>query len=265
LPSADSARPGDPGSQFAGASGAALRTRLILVDDDADFCAITQDELVERGFAVVGFSDGKSMLEWFADGNTADIIVLDWKMPGMTGVDVLRHARRRGIQIPVVMLTGMPELTYENVALDQGALDFVDKAKGVEILTKRLRLIVEAGKRPADLPERDSIVLGPLELRPGTSRAYWAGRDVQLTLTEFNIVRRLVGRAGEFTSYRTIYDCVHHAGFIAGRGYDGFRTNVRSSMKRIRNKFRSIDGNFGEIENFPAFGYRWRAASANAD
>jgi len=51
---------------------------------------------------------------------------------------------------------------------------------------------------------------------------------------------------------------VHSAGFIAGSGEDGYRTNVRSSMKRIRNKFRAIDDAFNEIENFPAFGYRWQ-------
>ena len=102
-------------------------------------------------------------------------------------------------------------------------------------------------------------------LRPRISRAYWAGQDVNLTVTEYNIVQRLTARAGEFVSYRAIYDCVHHAGFIAGRGDDGYRTNVRSSMKRIRNKFRAIDGSFSEIENFPAFGYRWRSTSAVSD
>jgi two-component system response regulator ChvI len=65
-------------------------------------------------------------------------------------------------------------------------------------------------------------------------------------------------------TYRAIYDCVHHAGFIAGSGEDGFRTNVRSSIKRIRIKFRTMDAEFSEIENFPAFGYRWRTASAAA-
>ena len=50
---------------------------------------------------------------------------------------------------------------------------------------------------------------------------------------------------------------------VAGNGSEGYRTNVRSSMKRIRNKFRAIDANFAEIENFPAFGYRWLSAAAN--
>jgi len=78
-------------------------------------------------------------------------------------------------------------------------------------------------------------------------------------VTEFKIIYLLVSRAGEYVTYRSIYDCVHHAGFVAGSGEEGFRTNVRSSIKRIRNKFRAFDARFSDIENYAAFGYRWRS------
>jgi two-component system response regulator ChvI len=84
-------------------------------------------------------------------------------------------------------------------------------------------------------------------------------------VTEFNIVHRLVAQAGEFLTYRLVYDCVHWSGFAAGCGEDGYRTNVRSSIKRIRGKFVAIDGAFDEIENFPAFGYRWRAIAGTGN
>jgi two-component system response regulator ChvI len=99
-------------------------------------------------------------------------------------------------------------------------------------------------------------------LRPKVSRAYWDDIDVMLTVTEFNIVHCLVTSASEYVTYRSIYDCVHRIGFVGGCGDDGYRTNVRSSIKRIRNKFRAIDAAFSQIENFPAFGYRWRGAPA---
>ena len=79
-----------------------------------------------------------------------------------------------------------------------------------------------------------------------------------MTLTEFNIVRLLASRAGENTSYREIYDVVHGDGFIAGDGDNGYRTNVRACIKRIRRKFGVIDAHFLEIENCPGYGYRWR-------
>jgi two-component system response regulator ChvI len=234
----------------------------VLVDDDPDFREAMSGELMEHGFEVSAFADGPSALAHFSAGNHADVVVLDWRLQTTSGLDVLNQLRRHGVMLPVIFLTGMPTLNYESAALDHGALDFVDKARGVEILAKRVRLIVEAGKQPPELPREDKLDRGKLVLRPRISRAYWDDVDVNLTVTEYNIVHRLVERAGDYVSYREIYDCVHRAGFVAGNGNEGYRTNVRSSMKRIRNKFRAIDANFAEIENFPAFGYRWLSAAA---
>ncbi len=242
----------------------AKKTRLVLVDDDDAYREAVSAELEDLGFDVVALADGSAMFEFFAQGNSADIIVLDWKLQTGSGIDLLPQLHRHGILVPVIFLTGMPATNYENIALDRGALDFVDKSRGVEILAKRVRLIVESGKRPQQLPSDDDIVCGNLQLRPKVSRAFWKGVDINLTVTEFNIVHMLATHAGEYVTYRAIYDFVHRVGFIAGSGEDGFRTNVRSSVKRIRNKFRAIDDGFSEIENFPAFGYRWRGATPDS-
>jgi len=240
------------------------RIKLLLVDDDDGFREATSAALTDLGFEVVSMGDGAAMFDFLAGGRVVDVIILDWKLPTGCGIDLLPRLRRRGIQVPVVFLTGVPATTYESAALEQGALDFVDKTRGVDILAKRIRLIVDSGKRPAELPAAEDVCCGQLTLRPSVSRAYWNGVDVTLTVTEFNIVHLLVSRGGEYVTYRAIYDCVHHAGFIAGSGEDGYRTNVRSSMKRIRTKFRTLDADFSEIENFPAFGYRWRSAASAA-
>lgn len=239
--------------------------RVVLVDDDDDYREAIGGELTDLGFQVVGLPDGAAMFEYFANGNSSDVMLLDWRMPGVTGLDLLSQARRRGIMIPVVFLTGMLAATYENAALENGALDFVNKSRGAAILAKRLNLIVRAGKQPPEQKVEEVVQCGELSLRPQISRAFWRGTDVNLTVVEFNIVHLLVTNAGEYATYRAIYDCVHHAGFIAGAGEDGYRTNVRSSIKRIRNKFRAIDPEFGEIENFLAFGYRWRTAAHPVD
>ena len=63
---------------------------------------------------------------------------------------------------------------------------------------------------------------------------------------------------GRYVTYRAIYDRQHYEGFIAGDGADGYRANVRSAIKRIRNKFRSFDSTFDEIENYNGFGYCWK-------
>jgi two-component system, OmpR family, response regulator ChvI len=231
--------------------------RLIFVDDDDDYREAAAAELVDLGFMVESFADGTSMLASVADGVAADVIVLDWSLPTMSGIDLLPRLRREGIQLPVVFLTGRSSPSHEHLAFDRGALDFVDKSRGVPILAKRIRVIVESSKRPAELEVDETQHCGRLMLKPRVSRAFWDAIDVNLTLTEFNIVRLLASNVGNHVTYRAVYDCMHHVGFIAGSGEHGYRTNVRSSIKRIRNKFRLVDPEFTEVENYPSFGYRW--------
>jgi len=232
--------------------------RLVVVDDDDDFREAAAAELVDLGFAVESFADGASMLAALADGLAADLIVLAWSLPVMSGIDLLPRLRREGIKLPVVVLTGRSSCSSEHLAFDRGALDFVDKTRGVSILAKRIRVIVESSKRPAELDVDETQHCGRLMLKPRVSRAFWDTVDVNLTLTEFNIVRLLASNVSNHVTHRAVYDCMHHVGFIAGSGHHGYQTNVRSAIKRIRNKFRIIDPEFAEIENFSSFGYRWR-------
>ena len=97
--------------------------------------------------------------------------------------------------------------------------------------------------------------VGPLELRD--HRAYWCGTQVDLTLTEFVVVRYLARLAGSDVSYWDIYAVVRAMGFAAGRGAFSC-DSVRSSVKRIRKKFRDVDSKFDEIKNYRSFGYHWR-------
>jgi two-component system response regulator ChvI len=99
------------------------------------------------------------------------------------------------------------------------------------------------------------------QLRRSTVIAYWNQVDVGLTLGEYNIVHLLASKAGSFATYRTVYDRLRYEGFIAGTGAQGFRANVRSAIKRIRNKFRACDSAFDKIENYTGFGYCWRKPS----
>ncbi|HYM01654.1 MAG TPA: response regulator transcription factor [Stellaceae bacterium] len=236
------------------------RIRAILVDDDETYRESARAALEPLGFDVVPYARADAMLDHLEKGQRADVIVLNWTFETELGIDILPRLRRRGIDVPVVFLTHSPATAYEYVALERGASDFVDKARGIPILAKRLRLVARTMKKAALQEAREPLQCGRVSLRPDIGRAYWMGKDVGLTVTEFRVVLLLASRAGEYVTYRSIYDCVHHAGFIAGCGEDGFRTNVRSSIRRIRNKFRALDNGFAEIENYAAFGYRWRAS-----
>ena len=145
----------------------------------------------------------------------------------------------------------------QNLAFETGAVDFIDKARGVEILARRLRRPLKAPKSAAPPPPASLEVCGKLVLNPNVGRAYWNDLDVGLTLGEYNIVHHLASNAGRWVTYRAIYDQVHYEGFIGGSGEDGYRINVRGIIKRIRKKFLQCDETFAEIDNVVGFGYRW--------
>ena len=234
---------------------------LLLVDDDDLFRESLGLNLIDEGYEVTSFANGREALAYFDRSGSADVVLLDWRMPDLTGLDVLRRMRAAGITIPVIFLTVLSDDIYEEAALEGGAVDFIDKSRRLPILLKRLQLIAEGGRplaEPARIPA-PALRLGPLLLRFDTNRALWADRTVDLTLTEFRILTLLAENAGQDVSYRQIYDLVHGKDFVAGHGAEGYRANVRTFIKRIRKKFRDVDPGFDHIENYAGFGYRWSA------
>ena len=231
--------------------------RILFVEDDEDYREALGADLSERGFVVHSFADATSLLDSFDNAVEADVIILDWKLPKTSGIDLLGQLRRKGVNLPVVFLTGLASTVHETLAFDRGAIDFIDKTRGVDVLVSRLKRIVESYKPIADRQADKFIACGKLVLKPEISRAYWNGVDVGLTIGEYKIVHLLASNAGRYITYRAIYDRLTYEGFIAGVGNTGYRTNVRSAIKRIRNKFRACDPAFGEIENYTSFGYCW--------
>jgi two-component system response regulator ChvI len=234
--------------------------RIAIVDDDALFRESLGLNLIENGYAVEEFEDGAQALAAFVAGEVPSAVLLDWRMPNLDGPGLLRSMRERGIEAPVIFLTVLGEETYEEAALRIGAVDFIDKSRSLSIILRRLRIITEGSKSAGAeraAAESAPIVRGKLELRNDISRAFYAGHQIDLTLTEYNIVRLLAGAADSDVTYRQIYDLVRGKDFAAGYGEEGYRVNVRSFIKRIRQKFKEVDDNFDCIANYPGFGYRW--------
>ena len=231
--------------------------RVLHVEDDPNCREAIADQLSDHGFVVRSFADAFSLADGLAVSREADIILLDWDLPDISGAELLVELRQCGVTLPVVFLTGYAFTFQENLAFETGAVDFIDKARGVEILARRLRRLLKAPKSAAAPPSASLVVCGKLVLNPNVSRAYWNDSDVGLTLIEYKIVHLLASKVGRWVTYRAVYDRVHYEGFIGGGGEDGYRTNVRGIIRRIRKKFLQCDETFAEIENFVGIGYRW--------
>ena len=142
--------------------------RVLYVEDDTNCREAIAGELSDRGFVVRSFADAASLLDGLDIATGADIIVLD---------------------------RGLPDVSGKCLACDRGAVYFIDKTRGVEILV--------------------------LVLNPNMSRAYWNDSDMGLTKGEYKIVHLLVSNVGRYVTYRAIYDRLHYEGFIAGSGVHG--------------------------------------------
>jgi two-component system response regulator ChvI len=241
---------------------AARRGQVVIVDDDDLFRESLQQNLEEAGFAVTCFSSGAPALKHLMGECAVDLVLLDWKMPEMNGIEVLRRIRESNLSVPVLFLTILSDQIFEEAALLGGAVDFVEKSRSFSILLKRIDLILKGLKgenvRPEPQPAGEAVARGNLTLDLESSRARWRGAEVELTLTEFKMVHYLATHAGTDVKYRELYDLVHGEGFVAGAGDDGYRANIRTFIKRIRQKFRDLDAGFECIENYPGYGYRWK-------
>jgi two-component system response regulator ChvI len=231
--------------------------RVLLIDEDPIDRGFLTDVLSTQGFAVRR-SNVASLLGAPDAARDADVIVLHCDRTKIFSIDLLVKLHRQGVNVPVVLLTGEASPSHECLALDKGAVDVICKSRGSEVLARRLERVVKASNRTDQLQSDRSIICGKLVLRPDVSRAYWNDADLGLTLGEYKIVHLLASNVGSFVTYRAVYDRLRHEGFIAGDGADGYRANVRSAIKRIRNKFRDFDPTFDKIENYTAFGYCWK-------
>jgi|FEC22Drversion2_1045045.scaffolds.fasta_scaffold00874_9 two-component system, OmpR family, response regulator ChvI len=238
---------------------AAPVTAVALVDDDDLFRETLAAELGDHGFEVHAFADGESCLTALQQGLVAELVLLDWELPGLQGFEVLQLLLEADRDRPVIILTGRSAAQRELEALQGGAIDFVDKARGIDVLLPRMRLLAPNGNAPPDATaaEPAPVACGPLLLQPRKARAEWRGHNVELTVAEQRIVALLVAQGGQPATYRAIYDQVHYAGFAAGDGERGFERNVRTMIKRLRHKFRTIDPDFQAIRSVTRVGYAW--------
>lgn len=165
---------------------------ILVIDDDPKLSTLLSEYLGARGFTVLTAMDGPSGLERAAAGGM-DLVVLDVMMPGMDGLEVLSALRQRS-RVPVVMLTARGEDTDRIVGLELGADDYLSKPFNPRELLARIKAVLRR-LEPAQTREQALTAAG-IRLEPARREVTVDGAAVELTTTEFDILRALLAAAG---------------------------------------------------------------------
>jgi two-component system response regulator ChvI len=209
-----------------------------------------REQLRDLGFSVQAM-DTASDCGLSVDDLDVDIVVLDWNVLGVSSIEAMAQFLARSTNVPVVFINGSVSLMKQAKC---GAA-VVHHPGGADSIVDTLRLAAAFARHDEAAPAQEGLTCGKLVLQ--NSRGFWNGADLDLTAGDYRIIELLASRPGQYFTYRAIYDRLRHEGFVSGRGPNGYWANVRSAIKRIRNKFRAFDPTFQEIESYPAFGYRW--------
>ena len=233
---------------------------IALVDDDRNILTSVSIALQAEGFGTRVYSDGVAALKAFTD-NPPDLAVFDIKMPQMDGMELLRRVREVGGSLgamPVIFLTSKDDELDEALGLAMGADDYIAKPFSQRLLIARIRAILrrrdlERGQAllGSEIPEEELVIRGRLVMDPARHKVRWDDKDVTLTVTEFLILEALAQRPGVVKSRNQLLDIAYQDDV-----YVDDRT-IDSHIKRIRRKFRAVDGEFDAIETLYGVGYRF--------
>ncbi|HOX25326.1 MAG TPA: response regulator transcription factor [Candidatus Krumholzibacteria bacterium] len=228
--------------------------RLLIIEDDQELIDLLSLHLESEGFQVVAAADGEAGLHAFQDGTYA-IVILDWMLPSMSGLEVLREIRSQDSRTPVLMLTARTEEADKVLGLELGCDDYMTKPFSVRELAARVKVLrrrIERAEELARIAAGDQILdLGPLKIDHGKRKVEVRGEPIQLTVKEYDLLHTLAARPGRTFSRRQLLDLVWD------QDSDIYEHTVNSHINRLRNKIEENPNRPRLILTVWGIGYRF--------
>ncbi len=225
---------------------------ILVVDDERDIVELVRHHLVQAGYRVITASDGQQAID-LARRDRPNLVVLDLMLPVLPGAEVARSLRQgeETRDIPILMLTARGEEVDRIVGFELGADDYVVKPFSPRELVLRVQAIL---RREGHEEPHKTLQFDPLQIDVSAHVVRVKGREIKLTITEFNLLHRLAQRPGRvFSRDRLLSE-------VWGYGGDVETRTVDTHMKRLRAKL----GGLGEwIETVRGVGYRFRPEGAD--
>jgi two-component system phosphate regulon response regulator PhoB len=228
--------------------------QILIVEDEEPLSLLLRYNLEADGYNVETVARGDDADTWLRE-KLPDLVVLDWMLPGLSGIELCRRlrARQETKSLPIIMLTARGEESERVRGLATGADDYVVKPFSVPELLARVRALLRRSK-----PERmaDTLSLGEIELDRIKKRVSRGGRDINLGPTEYRLLEYLMERPGRVFTREQLLDGVWGSDvYIDERTVDVHVGRLRKALNRgrdidpirtVRGSGYSIDDRFGK-------------------
>jgi DNA-binding response OmpR family regulator len=234
-----------------------VAARILLVEDDLTVAEVVVDYLRHAGLEPRHAPDGRSALE-LAETWRPDLVILDLMLPGIGGLDVCRQLRESHdsqAPLPVIMLTALGEESDRVRGLESGADDYVTKPFSPRELTLRVQAVLrraQAGQQAAAAPR--SVRSGQLEVDLAARRVHRDGRELDLTVREFDLLAFLVSHPGRAFSRTELLEQVWGWSF-------GDLSIITVYVRRLRDKVEQDPASPAQLQTVWGVGYRWEASA----
>ncbi|MBF0308442.1 MAG: response regulator transcription factor [Magnetococcales bacterium] len=200
--------------------------RLLLVEDDTLLGDGIRTGLAQEGYTVEWLQDGEEAAQAL-ETDRFDLLILDWNLPKLSGIEVLARLRKQGVALPVLMLTARDTVADRVRGLDGGADDYLVKPFDLEELAARIRSLLRRSHGRSS-PQLEN---GPLLLIPSSHEVFWYGNRVDLSPREYALLLLLLENAGRVVTRERVIDTLY--------GWEGEAESntLEVFVHRLRRKF----------------------------
>ncbi|WNQ09188.1 response regulator transcription factor [Paenibacillus aurantius] len=229
--------------------------RILIVEDEEKIAALMEQYLEAEGYEITRAGSGEEALERYAEGKH-DLVVLDWMMPRMNGLDACRRLREIG-QPGIIMVTAKTEEIDKIVGLESGADDYLTKPFSLRELAARIRSLVRRMNRGGDREKKEEgglIRRGELVIDEESKQVFLNGKELRLTPTEYTLLHLLATKPGRVFSRMQLLQHAFEEEYVLDE-----RT-VDSHISKLRKKIGDDSENPVYIQTVYGFGYRFGAS-----
>ncbi|MEL6929862.1 MAG: response regulator transcription factor [Cyanobacteria bacterium J06600_6] len=184
-----------------------MAVKILMVEDEIEIAKAVETELDYEGYEVTLAHDGLTGLT-AARQSEFDLILLDWMLPGMTGVEICRRLRQTANSVPIIFLTAQNEIGDRVNGLDAGANDYLVKPFSIEELLARVRSTLRRYQDDKQSKNKNILIFADIKLNLLTREVFRGDRKIELTAKEFSILQYLITNSEQVLSRQQILDRV---------------------------------------------------------